>query len=173
MRLHLCRRHGNQHLRAYRLEVTGAKVRRRVGRDAAGNIVARLRADHAPEAIEFRLAAVLERVRDDGPAVLAAGALHSPRLLRPTMLTAADERLRAMAAGIVSETARTGGTDPEETTEWICAAVFGAITYQYGITSVTTTAAEAVAVGHGVCQDFAHVMPALLLAWLQRRGGPS
>lgn len=154
-------RHGNQHLRAYRLEVTGAKVRRRVGRDAAGNIVARLRADHVPEAIEFRLAAVLERVRDDGPTVLAAGALHSPRLLRPTMLTAADERLRAMAADIVSETASTGGTDPEETAERICAAVFGAITYQYGITSVNTTAAEAVAAGRGVCQDFAHVMLAL------------
>lgn len=153
-------RHGNQYLRAYRLEVTGAKARRRVGRDAAGNVVARLRADHVPEAIEFRLAAVLERVRDDGPTVLAAAALHSPRLLRPTMLTAADERLRAMAADIVSQTARTGSS-PEETAERICAAVFGAIAYQYGVTSVTTTAAEVVAAGRGVCQDFAHVMLAL------------
>ena len=33
-------RHGNQYLRAHRLEVTGAKVRRRVRRDAAGNVVA-------------------------------------------------------------------------------------------------------------------------------------
>ena len=38
-------RHGNQHLRAYRLEVTGAKARRRVRRDAAGNVVAWLRAE--------------------------------------------------------------------------------------------------------------------------------
>jgi transglutaminase-like putative cysteine protease len=153
-------RHGNQYLRAHRLEVTGAKVRRRVRRDAAGNVVAWLRAERVPHSIEFRLAAVLERIRDDGPAVLEAGALHSPRLLRPTLLTAADARLRAMAADIVPVTARPG-EDPEETAERICAAVFDAITYEYGITTVTTTAAEALAAGRGVCQDFAHVMLAL------------
>ena len=153
-------RHGNQYLRAHRLEVTGAKVRRRVRRDAAGNVVALLQAERVPEAIEFRLAAVLERIRDDGPAVLAAQALRSPRLLRPTPLTAPDDRLRAMAADIVPDTAKPG-EDPTETAERICAAVFAAITYEYGITSVTTTAAEALAVGRGVCQDFAHVMLAL------------
>ena len=154
--------HGNQYLRAHRLDVTGAKARRRVSRDAAGNVVARLRADHVPQAIEFRLAAVLERVRDDGPTLLAAAALHSPRMLRPSALTAADERLRAMAANIVPEIARNGGgIDPEEIAERICAAVFDAITYQHGVTSVTTTAAEALAAGRGVCQDFAHVMLAL------------
>ena len=93
--------------------------------------------------------------------MLAAEALHSPRLLRPTRLTAADERLRAMAGDIARQTARNGGGDPEETASRICAAVFGAITYQYGITSVATTAAEALAAGRGVCQDFAHVMLAL------------
>jgi len=153
-------RHGNQYLRAHRLEVTGAKVRRRVRRDAAGNVVAWLRAERVPHSIEFRLAAVLERIRDDGPAVLAAAALRHPRLLRPTPLTAADARLRAMAADIVPVTARPG-EDPEETAERICAAVFDAITYEYGITTVTTTAAEALAAGRGVCQDFAHVMLAL------------
>jgi transglutaminase-like putative cysteine protease len=153
-------RHGNQYLRAHRLEVTGAKVRRRVRRDAAGNVVALLQAERVPEAIEFRLAAVLERIRDDGPAVLEAGALHSPRLLRPTPLTAADERLRAMATDIVGQASRPG-EDPEETAERICAAVFEAITYEYGRTKVTTTAAEALAGGRGVCQDFAHVMLAL------------
>ena len=156
-------RHGNQYLRAHRLEVTGAKVRRRVRRDAAGNVVALLQAERVPEAIEFRLAAVLERIRDDGPAALEAAALHSPRLLRPTRLTAADERLTAMAADIVRPPGRPGEAppNPEETAERICAAVFEAITYEFGITKVTTTAAEALAGGRGVCQDFAHVMLAL------------
>ena len=156
-------RHGNQYLRAHRLEVTGAKVRRRVRRDAAGNVVALLQAERVPEAIEFRLAAVLERIRDDGPAVLQAAALRSPRLLRPTRLTAADERLTAMAADIVRSAGRPGEAppNPEETAERICAAVFEAITYEFGITKVTTTAAEALADGRGVCQDFAHVMLAL------------
>ena len=157
-------RHGSQYLRAHRLEVTGAQVRRRVRRDAAGNVVAWLQAERVPHAIEFRLAALLERIRADGPAVLPAAALHTPRLLRPTRLTSADERLRAMAADIVPQahqTARPGAADPEDTAERICAAVFDVITYEYGVTSVTTTAAEVLAVGRGVCQDFAHVMLAL------------
>jgi transglutaminase-like putative cysteine protease len=149
-------RHGNQYLRAHRLEVTGARARRRVRRDAAGNVVACLRAEHVPQVIEFRLAAVLERVRDDGPAVLPAEALSNPRLLRPTRLTAPDERLRALAADVAAHPG-----DPEETAERACAAVFAAMSYEYGATSVTTTAAEALAGGRGVCQDYAHVMLAL------------
>ncbi len=149
-------RHGNQYRRAHLLEVSGAPVRRRVSRDANGNVVAWLHADRVTHAIEFRLAAVIERVRDDGPTVLPAEALHSPRLLKPTPLTAADERLRDMAADIAAEAG-----DPAEKAERICDAVSRAITYEFGVTSVKTTAAEALAAGRGVCQDFAHVMLAL------------
>ncbi len=149
-------RHGQQYLRAHRLEVTGAAVRRRVRRDAAGNVVAWLKADHVPAAIEFRLAAVLERVRDDGPAMLPAAALDSPRLLRPTRLTTPDDRLRDLAAGLAAPSG-----DPEETAERVCAAVFAAMTYENDVTTVRTTAAEALALGRGVCQDYAHVMLAL------------
>jgi len=39
--------------------------------------------------------------------------------------------------------------------------VHSAISYEYGVTSVRTTAAEALAGGRGVCQDSAHVMLAL------------
>ncbi len=149
-------RHGNQYRRAHLLEVNGAPAQRRLRRDAYGNVVAWLRAERVTDAIEFRLAAVIERVRDDGPTMLPAGALRNPYLLRPTTLTAAGERLRAMAADIAAETA-----DPEERGERICDAVSAAITYEYGVTSVRTTAAEALAAGRGVCQDFAHVMLAL------------
>ena len=79
-------RHGSQYLRAHRLEVTGATAQRRLRRDAAGNVVARLRADRVPQAIEFRLAAVLERIRDDGPVVLPDQVRQHPRMLRPTRL---------------------------------------------------------------------------------------
>jgi transglutaminase-like putative cysteine protease len=54
-----------------------------------------------------------------------------------------------------------GGSDPVELAERICAAVHAAISYQDGATTVLTTAAEALAGGHGVCQDSAHVMLAL------------
>jgi transglutaminase-like putative cysteine protease len=149
-------RHGNQYRRAHLLEVNGAPVRRRVSRDAHGNVIAWLHADRVTEAIEFRLAAVIERVRDDGPTLLPADTLRSPRLLRPTPLTAADERLRDLAADIAAQT-----SEPEDTAQRICDAVSKAITYEFGVTSVTTTAREALAAGRGVCQDFAHVMLAL------------
>jgi transglutaminase-like putative cysteine protease len=149
-------RHGNQYRRAHLLEVNGAPVRRRVSRDANGNVVAWLHADRVTHAIEFRLAAVIERVCGDGPTMLPAQALRSPHLLRATPLTAADERLRGMAADIAAQT-----RDPEERAGLICDAVSSAVTYEYGITSVRTTAPEALAAGRGVCQDFAHVMLSL------------
>jgi transglutaminase-like putative cysteine protease len=151
-------RHGNQYRLAHRLEVDGARARRRVRRDADGNVVAWLEAERVSNAIEFRLAAVLERVSDGGPTMLAADALHSPRLLRPTPLTTADDRLRAMAARIAAESA---GDTASDTADRVSEAVSQAITYTDGVTQVTTTAAEALAGGRGVCQDYAHVMLAL------------
>jgi transglutaminase-like putative cysteine protease len=149
-------RHGSQHRRAHLLTVNGAPARRYLRRDVHGNVVAWLHAKRVMHAVEFRLAAVIERVRDDGPTVLPAQALRSPRLLRPTRLTAADDRLRSLASDIA------GHTDtPQERAGRICDAVSTAITYQYGVTSVATTAAEALAAGCGVCQDSAHVMLAL------------
>jgi transglutaminase-like putative cysteine protease len=149
-------RHGSQYRRAHQLEVKGAPAQRYLRRDVNGNVVAFLRADRVARTVEFRLAAVVERVRDDGPTVLPATALHSPGLLRPTRLTAADDRLRDLAGELTGS----AGT-PLENAERICDLVHSAITYEYGVTSVATTAAEALAGGRGVCQDSAHVMLAL------------
>jgi transglutaminase-like putative cysteine protease len=151
-------RHGGQYLRAHRLEVTGARVRRRLRRDADGNVVAWLHAERVPREIEFRLAAVIDRVRDDGPARLPAGALRSPRLLLATPLTTADDRLRDLAGEV---RAQAGGAAAEETAALVSAAVSREISYCDGATTVQTTAAEAAAGGRGVCQDFAHVMLAV------------
>jgi transglutaminase-like putative cysteine protease len=150
------RRHGNQYRRAHRLEVHGPAAQRRLRRDARGNVIALLSAEHVAVTAEFRFAAVIERIRDDGPTVVPAAALNSPGLLRPTRLTGADDRLRDLATGL-------GGCaePPLETAERICALVHDAIRYEDGATSVRTTAAEALAGGRGVCQDSAHVMLAV------------
>jgi transglutaminase-like putative cysteine protease len=148
--------HGAQHRRAHQLRVRGARARRYLCRDADGNAVTWMRSEHVTHSVEFRLAAVVEQVRADGPTELPADALRNPRLLRPTRLTAADDALRALADRLGGQ-----GDTPVERAERICDAVHGAITYEYGVTSVRTTAAEALAAGRGVCQDFAHVMLAL------------
>ena len=53
---------------------------------------------------------------------------------------------------------------PREAAIHAVAAVRGQITYTPGVTSVYTTAAQAWAAGHGVCQDFSHVTLSLLRA---------
>ena len=149
-------RHGGQHLRAHRLDVAGAPARRRIRHDRHGNTIAFLQADEVEGEIEFRFAALVERVRREGLPVLPTAVLEEASMLRPTRLTEADERLQAMADEILAhaECARARA-------ERICGAVAGALSYADGVTTVETTAAEALAGGRGVCQDYAHVMLAL------------
>jgi transglutaminase-like putative cysteine protease len=149
-------RHGNQHLRAHRLEVDGAAARRETRRDARGNTIVRLQAERVERAIEFRVGALLERVHGDGPLRLGADALHDPSLLRATRLTAPDARLRSLADEIGHD-----DLTPLERAERICRTVSAELSYEYGVTSVATSAAEALAGGRGVCQDSAHIMLAL------------
>jgi transglutaminase-like putative cysteine protease len=68
-----------------------------------------------------------------------------------TPLTAADEAVRAFAARHLRKKDRTA--DFLALAEGICAAV----AYESGITEVTSTAAHALEVGRGVCQDHAHL----------------
>jgi transglutaminase-like putative cysteine protease len=149
-------RHGNQHLRARSLAVSGADVRRSTRRDAHGNTVVRLNADRVERQVHFQLTALVERVRADGITHLPAAALTDPRLLRPTRLTAADTRLRELAWQLGRDEA-----SPLELADQICRRVHSAISYEHGVTSVETTAAQALAGARGVCQDAAHVMLAL------------
>jgi transglutaminase-like putative cysteine protease len=52
--------------------------------------------------------------------------------------------------------------DARATAEAVCREVHRSLAYAPGTTNVKTTAAEALAAGRGVCQDFAHVMIAAL-----------
>jgi transglutaminase-like putative cysteine protease len=181
-------RHGGQYLRAHRLEVVGAPARRRVRRDRHGNTVAWLYADQVTESIEFRFAALIEQVREccgrraaqdtastagaaapvgclggscsgDGLPALPTSALTCRELLRPTRLTAADAGLRSIASDVLRY-----AEGPRARAERICDVVARSLRYADGVTSVSTTAAEALAGGRGVCQDYAHVMLAVCRA---------
>lgn len=149
-------RHGDVYRRAHRVRVTGARARRRTRDDEAGNTVVRVTAARVEHSVEFDLVAVLEYVRGAGHPSLPASTLDDPWLRQPTRLTAADDRLRGMAADISRP-----GRAALDLAERICATVYAALPYEFGITSVTTTAAQALAAGRGVCQDAAHIMVAL------------
>jgi transglutaminase-like putative cysteine protease len=150
------RQHGDQHLRAHALDVHGTVTRRVTRRDGRGNTVVRVHAEHVESSVEFRIHAILERVQSDGPLRLPAEALSDPRLLRATRLTAPDARLRELANAVMSPV-----DTPRDRAHRLCRAVHDAMTYEYGVTSLSTTAGEALAAGRGVCQDSAHIMLAL------------
>jgi transglutaminase-like putative cysteine protease len=151
------RRHGDQRRRRHSVTVSVAGARTTHHRDAAGNTVTRSRVPLVPDRVEFVVDAVVERVGPGSDVLLPAAALTDPRLLRPTRLTAADPAIRDLAATMT-------GQDSLATAERFCAYVHEAISYAHGVTSVATTAAEALAGGRGVCQDSAHVMIALCRA---------
>ena len=150
-------RHGDQRRRLQSVTVSaeGARITNR--RDGAGNTVTRVHVPLVPAQVEFVLDAIVERAGPQAGAALPAAALTDPRLLQPTRLTAADPAVRDLAAGIASR-------DALETADRFCACVHGALAYAHGKTAVTTTAAEALAGGSGVCQDYAHLMIALCRA---------
>ncbi|MCW2527744.1 MAG: transglutaminase protein [Pseudonocardiales bacterium] len=145
-------RHGAQHRRAHRLDVTSDSALRRSFGDVEGNSVVRIDVEQVKNDITFGVAAVIERVRSDGPLRVSRSAAENPRLLIPTRLTEPDDRLRQLAHDTVA-----GVRDPLERAELLNQATKTAITYEYGRTGVRTTAAEALQLGFGVCQDSAHV----------------
>jgi transglutaminase-like putative cysteine protease len=92
------------------------------------------------------------RTQDRFAELLAATALTT----LPDELAGECDRLRAAA-------------DPVTATAEAVRAVHGGLRYQRGGTNTMTTAADAWAAGHGVCQDFVH----LTLAILRHIGIPS
>ena len=86
-----------------------------------------------------------------------SGAFERERIFGfATPLTGMDDALRGFAEGL-----RLRSGAPEEA-EAVMRAVHDAISYQSGATTVQTTAAEAFSLGRGVCQDYAHIMLAVL-----------
>lgn len=151
------RRHGDQRRRRHSITVSAPDARTDHRPDAAGNTVTRSRVPLVPEQIEFVVEAVVERAEAEANVLLPAAALTDPRMLRPTRLTDADAAIRELAASMA-------GPDPLATAERFCTFVHEAMTYAHGVTSIATTAAEALAGGRGVCQDSAHIMIALCRA---------
>ena len=150
------KRHGDAQRLAHAVTVAGTVAQQSTGCDQTGNTVVRVTAPYVAHSVEFRIDAVVERVRGRAGDRLHAGILRDPWLRTPTRLTAPDNALRELAATIVGP-----GAAPLDVAERACHAVYAAISYEYGVTDVLTTAAQAFAGGRGVCQDSTHVMIAL------------
>ena len=128
--------------------------------DGFGNRVANVSVPRVALAIDFEATFQVER-----DATMSGARRSAPwkadgrrsRYLQPTALTAPDERLRDAAHEIFRSS-----DDPRERAERAHNWASGSITYQYGVTGYTTPAAMALHFEKGVCQDFAHILLALL-----------
>jgi len=148
--------HGGQRRIDHRLTVSGTRVLVSASSDDFGNHVVDVGAAEVGEWIEFEARAVVRSGGRRGVTALPPASVGDPRLLAPTPLTRPDAALTE-AARHLSATAA-GGLDLAERA---CTWAHRALSYEYGVTDVRTTAAAALAAGRGVCQDYAHVMLAV------------
>ena len=146
-------RHGDQLRVASSLEVTGATAEVTESVDAFGNIAVAVRAARVEAKVEFVVRVTVDR---QGTPPTAVDEGDARRLLEPTALTEPDGALAAAARQLL-DSGDGGWALADRINAWVAATM----RYRHDVTSVSTTAAEALAVGQGVCQDYAHVMIAL------------
>jgi transglutaminase-like putative cysteine protease len=148
-------RFGDQRRLRHQLSVGGDGATSENRRDRFGNMVVDVFAPRVSSAIEFVAEVSVER----DSAVehrLPDGWLADGYLLHPSQLTAADDRIRRSAEEL-SVSASWGLDLADRINDF----VYQSMSYKIGATGVRTTAAEALALGVGVCQDYAHIMLAL------------
>jgi transglutaminase-like putative cysteine protease len=149
--------HGDQRRLSRRLSVLNAIPHSvDAGVDPFGNTVVTLNIPRVDEEVTFVTSSVVERDAQHGPHLELAAMLEDRRLLDASPLTGADPTIDLLAEELRAS-GLTGGALATAANE----CVHNALTYQYGATSVHTTAAEALARRAGVCQDYAHVLLAL------------
>ena len=148
-------RFGDQRRLRHQLSAGLEEVRFEDRRDRFGNVIVDVFAPRVASTIEFVAEVAVERHAAE-PHRLADGWLADGYLLEPSRLTAADDRIRRAAVEL-GASAEWGLDLADRINDW----VYQSMSYQWGATGVRTTAAEALALGLGVCQDYAHVMLAL------------
>ncbi|HSH80536.1 MAG TPA: transglutaminase family protein [Herpetosiphonaceae bacterium] len=148
-------RYCDQRLCTFDLSVSPHPAAHRQVVDDFGNRVIALDVDWIDRTITFGITLMVERTANSvTQPTLPVGRFHE--LLRPTRLTTPDQRISAVAHELAGRTA-----DPAELAARISDWVSETLTYGAGVTGVHTTAAEALAKGKGLCQDYAHVMLAI------------
>ncbi len=151
--------HLDQELVSHDLDVRGPAGRVWIDwqSDLFGNRVCRVEAERVDHALDFEAHFTVRRV-DRGPPTSTEPddeQLHAYRSF--TALTAPDARVKAAARTIRSQAA-TQIESAELAHDWAAQS----ITYRVGVTGTQTPAAMALPLGQGVCQDFAHILLALL-----------
>lgn len=128
----------------------------RQGRDGYGNITHMLYVDRPIQVLRISVAGRVLTENVAGIVQGLTGDLPPQIFLRPTHLTSSGEALSWLASSLKEE----GGTTLEMLHR-LNAMLHGRLGFDTCATRVETTAEQAFATGHGVCQDFAHIFIAV------------
>lgn len=128
----------------------GAQVR-----DGAGDALQSWTIKGPVSVVEVRVQGTVETIDLAGVLRGHRESVPPDAYLRDAPATAADLALRGLAA------AAKGAEGPLAVAHALAGAVAEAIVYRPGVTEARTTAAEALALGEGVCQDHAHALIAV------------
>lgn len=148
--------HGNQRVLSHRVEASQPRSSKRVRADRFGNVVFEIGIPKVEEAVDFDVSLTVERLTGHGPHLEAATRQALNVYLMPSALTRPDTALRAAAAELACS-----GEKGADLASAVGGWVYRHMSYGFDRTGVRTTAGQALAAGHGVCQDYAHVMLAL------------
>ena len=148
----LPRGHNGQYIAAWRIDID-CDCRLDPSSDAFGNLMYEFTLDGPVSELTIVAEGSVETI--DTAGVLSGQVERFPPVLylRDTALTASDPLIRDFASEVAAE----AGGDRLSLMHALMEAMAERMTFEVDATNTGTSAIEAFALGHGVCQDFAHV----------------
>jgi transglutaminase-like putative cysteine protease len=148
-------RYGTQRLCSHRLSAIPTPFTTQSKTDEFGNYIVEMNVPEADNLVAFEVVMTIENdAAENCDHILSANVAN--RFLHPTLLTAPDAYITHIARMLCAQ-----AHDPADLALRVHGWVSNTMTYQAGVTTVETTAAEALFLRRGLCQDYAHVMIAI------------
>lgn len=150
--------HGDQRLVAFSLQASSPLASQTVEFDRDGNRLIRFFVPQVHERVTFDMKLIVERdiASQHAAYVSAEDAAH---YRQSTHLTTVDDAINTLARRFQDQYA-----EPEAFADALNTWIYTTMHYGRGATTVFTTAAEALRIGQGLCQDYAHIMLAICRA---------
>ncbi len=146
------KKHGGQLLTGHKLKVSNPEALISQSRDSFNNLVYKVDVPQVDSTVDFEVWSSVERVIEAASYPVISSE-KVKQFLEPTTLTTPNAALRH-AASFLSQCTDNPWQLAESINDW----VWKTMRYTGGITNVSTTAAEALHLGQGLCQDYSHIM---------------
>lgn len=148
--------HGDQVMYAHKISVSGSEVNVHSQIDEHGNLVYFLDLPYIEGKATFEVWSGVERSGRVDNTWPVLNRLQAAPYLWPSYLTQPNEAIEKIARELATQE-----SDPWRLADHINLWVGNMMKYRSGVTSVFTTAAQAFAIGEGLCQDYSHIMIAI------------